>query len=203
MEALVDNGKTKVIGECEPPIVAYFMPRFITAYTSGLSNLNILKTKRILRSARIKPAVNQVELHPYLPQPELLECCNQNGILLVAHQPLGGRPLRIVSPNASRPGPLHNSEILKIASESGRTAAQLILSWAIQRGTAVIPKTSNELRLVQNVDIVALNEKDLETINSLVREAGPIRYLDPSAHVGFDVFDEDKDEPVADSAPWD
>ncbi|MCJ1316179.1 hypothetical protein MMC15_001499 [Xylographa vitiligo] len=182
MEALVDNGKTKAI---------------------GLSNFNILKTKRILKSARIKPAVNQVELHPYLPQYELLEFCNQNGILLVAHQPLGGRPLGIVSPNASRPGPLHNSQILKIASVSGRTPGQLALSWAIQRGTAVIPKTSNELRLAENLEVTALNEKDFEIINGLAREAGPIRYLDPCGHVGFDVFDEVRDEPVADSAPWD
>ncbi|MCJ1378549.1 hypothetical protein MMC17_001648 [Xylographa soralifera] len=182
MEALVDDGKAKAI---------------------GLSNFNILKTKRILRSARITPAVNQVELHPYLPQQELLEFCNQNGILLVAHQPLGGRPLGLVSPNASRPGPLEDSKILEMAAESGRTPAQLILSWAIQRGTAVIPKTSNKLRLAENLEIAVLNEKDFETINSLAREANTIRYLDPKGHVGFDVFDELRDEPVTDDAPWD
>ena len=86
---------------------------------------------------------------------------------------------------------------------SGRTPGQLALSWAIQRGTAVIPKTSNELRLAENLEVTALNEKDFEIINGLAREAGPIRYLDPWGHVGFDVFDEVRDEPVADSAPWD
>ena len=61
---LLIMGKQKQLVSESPPIMAYFMPPFITAYTSGLSNFNVLKTKRILRSARIKPAVNQVELHP-------------------------------------------------------------------------------------------------------------------------------------------
>ncbi|KAK4076143.1 hypothetical protein Trihar35433_2703 [Trichoderma harzianum] len=62
----------------------------------GLSNFNVLKTKRILDNANITPAVNQVEIHPYLPQQELFEFSSKHGILLMAHQPLGGRPVEVV-----------------------------------------------------------------------------------------------------------
>lgn len=75
------------------------------ARSIGLSNFNILKTKRILEVAKIVPAVNQVEIHPYLPQHELLEFSAKNGILLMAHQPLGGRPVGVVRAHTDVPFP--------------------------------------------------------------------------------------------------
>jgi diketogulonate reductase-like aldo/keto reductase len=98
----------------------------------GLSNFNMLKLKRILEIARIRPAVNQVELHPYvtpflvqqyciccllkyipryLPQLELLHFCSQENIHLTAHQPLGGRPVVAVNPNVHRPGPISDPDV--------------------------------------------------------------------------------------------
>ncbi|OTA08157.1 hypothetical protein A9Z42_0091070 [Trichoderma parareesei] len=66
------------------------------ARSIGLSNFNILKTKRILSTARIIPVVNQVEIHPYFPQQDLFEFSSKHGIILMAHQPLGGRPVGVV-----------------------------------------------------------------------------------------------------------
>lgn len=84
MEKLVESGKARSI---------------------GLSNFNILKTKRVLGVAKIVPAVNQVEIHPYHPQQELFEFSSKHGILLMAHQPLGGRPVPVVRAHSDVPFP--------------------------------------------------------------------------------------------------
>lgn len=79
----------------------------------------------------------------------------------------------------------------------------MLLSWAVQRGTAAIPKTVHEDRLIENLDLFRLSDESFREVNELYRKVGTIRYLDPSAHVGFDVFNELHDEPVMDCAPWD
>lgn len=79
----------------------------------------------------------------------------------------------------------------------------MLLSWAVQRGTAVIPKTVHENRLVENLGLFRLRDESFREINELSSKTGTVRYLDPSAHVGFDVFNELDDEPVMDCAPWD
>ncbi|GLA43364.1 hypothetical protein AnigIFM63309_001097 [Aspergillus niger] len=145
MESLVDKGKAKMI---------------------GVSNFNILKLERLLGSARIPPAVNQIELHPYLPQVELVKFCKTNGIHVVAHQPLGGKPVAAVNPNADRPGPLYD------------------------------PDTVRQSRMVENLDLKQLPDKDMETISDLSKEKGEVRYLDPKNHIGFNIFDERHDQPV-------
>ncbi|CAK37432.1 uncharacterized protein An01g14370 [Aspergillus niger] len=164
MESLVDKGKLKMI---------------------GVSNFNILKLERLLGSARIPPAVNQIELHPYLPQVELVRFCKANGIHLVAHQPLGGKPVAAVNPNADRP-----------ASKHERSPAQIILSWIVQQGISVIPKTVRQSRMVENLDLKQLPDKDMETIYDLSKKKGEVRYLDPKNHIGFNIFDERHDQPV-------
>lgn len=77
----------------------------------GISNFNILKTRKLLETARIKPAVNQVELHPYLPQHKLLAFCKEQGIHVTAHSPLGGRPVDAVAPNKHFTGPLQDPTV--------------------------------------------------------------------------------------------
>ena len=85
------------------------------------------------------------------------------------------------------------------------TPAQVILSWAVQRGTSIIPKTSNESRLSENLCIAPLIEENFAIIDGLATtiESGPVRYLDPRDYLGFDVFDETADQPVDNQAPWD
>ncbi|KAK2781058.1 hypothetical protein FQN53_000820 [Emmonsiellopsis sp. PD_33] len=164
----------------------------------GLSNFNILKMKRVLEIAKIRPAVNQVELHPYLPQPNVLDFCAREGIHITAHQPLGGRPVAAVNPNTDRAGPLLDSDIAEFASTYGKSPAQVLLSWAIQRGTSVIPKTAREDRMVENRGVFRLSDEDVMRINGISGVKGAVRFLDPEGHIGFDIFDEEVDEPVTD-----
>lgn len=184
MERLVDSGKARSI---------------------GLSNFNILKTKRILEVARIRPAVNQVELHPYLPQHELFDFSSKEGILLMAHQPLGGRPVAVVRGNPDVPPPTEDQKIIDAAADCGLSPAQLCLSWAVQRGIPVIPKTVQESHMRSNLEVKQLPEDVFNMINRLAaeRQSGPARFLDPSKHLGFDIFDEEHDQPEANVAPWD
>lgn len=79
----------------------------------------------------------------------------------------------------------------------------MLLSWAIQRGTSVIPKTAHDERLAENLAVFRLSDKHFRKIDSLASPTGTVRYLDPSNHIGFDVFNEQRDEPVMNNAPWD
>ncbi|TRX97655.1 hypothetical protein FHL15_001410 [Xylaria flabelliformis] len=182
MEALVKTGRVRSI---------------------GISNFNILKTKKLLSTAEIVPAVNQVELHPYLPQNELLEFSRRYGILLMAHQPLGGRPVGVVRAHADIPRPIDDPMLIATASRLGKSTAQTALSWAVQKGIPVVPKSVQEHHLRQNLQLFRLCDTDFRSIEDLLSQRGPIRFLDPSPHIGFDIFDEENDQPTADKAPWD
>ncbi|KFY40756.1 hypothetical protein V495_05287 [Pseudogymnoascus sp. VKM F-4514 (FW-929)] len=191
MEKLVDSGKSRLI---------------------GVSNFSIIKIKRILENARIRPAVNQVEMHPYLPQQELLDFCTTERIHITAHQPLEDRPVAAVNLNSDRPGPLLDPivssaaslnnmptslyTIADIAKSIGKSPAQALLSWALQRGVSVVPKTVQADRMVENRELSRLSDKDMAKINKIVESTGAVRYLDPKEHIGFDIFTESLDEPV-------
>jgi alcohol dehydrogenase (NADP+) len=137
MEALVDHGKCRAI---------------------GLSDVGLNELKPIYESARIKPAVVQVESHPYLPETELLEFCKEKGIVFLAFAPLG---------HGARPGPLEDPVILKISARIGKTPAQVLLAWAVQRGTALLTTPKSAARARENFDISALSEHDLDEINGI------------------------------------
>ena len=102
---------------------------------SDLSDISLNGLLPIYESARIKPAVVQVEAHPYLPETELLEFCKEKGIVFLAFAPLG---------HGMRPGPLEDPVISAIAARVGKTPAQVLLAWAVQRGTALLttPRTA-------------------------------------------------------------
>lgn len=176
MEELVRNGKARAI---------------------GLANFSITKTKRILSTCRILPAVNQVELHPLLPQDDLVEFCHRHGILVVAHQPLGGE-----SVNNGREGhdigssPLNNPAIAQVARLCGMTPAKVCLSWAVQRGIPVVPKTTSQSRMIENSTITRLPDDLFEQVNKVHMKTGKVRFMNVTAKVGFDIFDETVDEPV-------
>ncbi|KAI0459648.1 aldo-keto reductase [Xylaria acuta] len=182
MEALVKTGRVRSI---------------------GLSNFNILKMKNLLSTAEIVPAVNQVELHPYLPQNELLGFSRRYGILLMAHQPLGGRPVGVVRAHADIPRPIDDPMLIATASRLGKSTAQTALSWAVQKGIPVVPKSVQEHHLRQNLQLFRLCDTDFRSIEDLLSGRGPVRFLDPSPHIGFNIFDEENDQPTADKAPWD
>lgn len=77
----------------------------------------------------------------------------------------------------------------------GKSPAQVLLSWAVQRGTSVVPKTVHEHRMVENMDLFRIDDIHMNEINSLAEKKGAVRYLDPRNHIGFDIFREDVDEP--------
>jgi alcohol dehydrogenase (NADP+) len=137
MESLVDHGRCRAI---------------------GLSDISLNKLAPIYESARIKPAVIQVESHPYLPETELLEFCKEKGVVFLAFAPLG---------HGMRPGPLGDPVISAIAARVGKTPAQVLLAWAVQRGTALLttPRTADRAR--ENFNISALPEDAFDEINRI------------------------------------
>ena len=124
----------------------------------GLSDIGIDELKPIYASARIKPAVVQVESHPYLPETELLGFCKQNGIVFLAFAPLG---------HGMKPGLLEDPVITAIAARVGKAPAQVLLAWAVQRGTAVLTTPKSAARARENFDISPLPEDALEEINRI------------------------------------
>src|SRR6201997_5411376 len=137
MESLVYRGKCRAIG------------------LSDISSSGVLP---IYESARIKPAVVQVEAHPYLPETELLEFCKQNGVVFLAFAPLG---------HGMRPGPLEDPVIAAIAARVGKTPAQVLLAWAVQRGKALLTTPRTAARARENFNISALPEDALDEINRI------------------------------------
>jgi aldehyde reductase len=137
MESLVDDGRCRAI---------------------GLSDISLKELLPIYESAKVKPAVVQVEAHPYLPETELLEFCKEKGIVLLAFAPLG---------HGMRPGLLEDPVISAIAARVAKTPAQVLLGWAIQRGMAVLTTPKTAARARENFDIFALPEDALNEINRI------------------------------------
>ncbi len=126
----------------------------------GLCNCPVAVIRDLLARARIQPAVLQVEMHPFLVQERLLRYCHEAGIAVTAFSPLGAGsyvPLGMATPADSVLG---HPVVTEIAAATGRTPAQVVLRWGIQRGTSVIPKTSRVERLAENLEAVGLTLDD-------------------------------------------
>ncbi len=136
----------------------------------GVANFNITNLKTISDGAAIKPEVNQVEMHPYLQQQALLDYCRQNGIHITAYSPLGSpdRPSRLKDGGEDMPI-LEDCVVNDIARLHGCSPAQILLSWAIMRGTSVIPKSVNPVRLRQNIEAaeLELTSEDMKRLAAL------------------------------------
>ncbi|MGN8068180.1 aldo/keto reductase [Mucilaginibacter sp. 22184] len=154
MERLVDGGKCRAI---------------------GLSDITLKDLIPLYEAARIKPAAVQIESHPYLPETELLEYCKEKGIVFLAFAPLG---------HGMRPGLLEDPVILSIAARVEKTPAQVLLAWAVQRGTAILttPKTADRAR--ENFDISPLPEDAFDEINRIQTR----QRLNPVVHTGVPGF---------------
>ena len=137
MESLVDRGRCRAI---------------------GLSDIGLKELLPIYESARIKPAVVQVEAHPYLPETELLEFCKEKGIVFLAFAPLG---------HGIKPGLLEDPVVSAIAVRLEKTPAQVLLAWAVQRGTALLTTPKTAARARENFDITALPEDAFNEINRI------------------------------------
>jgi alcohol dehydrogenase (NADP+) len=124
----------------------------------GLSDIALSGLLPIYESARIKPAVVQVESHPYLPETELLQFCVGRDVTFLAFAPLG---------HGIRPGPLEDPVVSAIAARVGKTPAQVLLAWAVQRGTALLTTPRTAARARENLDICPLPEDAFAAINRI------------------------------------
>ncbi|KAI3621341.1 aldo-keto reductase [Moniliophthora roreri] len=163
LERLVEKGKVKNI---------------------GVSNFNIRRVQNLTANPlKIQPAVNQVEINYWFPQPELLEWSKKSGILLEAYSPLGSS--KRVSDSLNVP------VVKEIAAELGITPAQVIISWHVQRGTVVLPKSVTPCRVEENIHITKLPDELFEKLEKAATSHKPERGSNPSKSWGldFDIFD--------------
>ena len=116
----------------------------------GVSNFSIKKIRTLLETATVRPAANQVESHPWLAQNDLLAFCREQGIVYTAYSPLGSGDRAEGFKKDDEPKPLEDTLIVDIARSRDMTPAQVLIAWALQRGSSVIPKSSNPARLAQN-----------------------------------------------------
>ncbi|XP_006340994.1 aldo-keto reductase family 4 member C10-like [Solanum tuberosum] len=128
MEKVYDSGKARVI---------------------GVSNFSTKKLGDLLQVARIRPAVNQVECHPSWQQTKLREFCESNEVHLSAYSPLG-------SPGTTwlKSDVLKQPAVISVAEKLGKTPAQVCLRWGIQMGQSVLPKSTHEARIKENLDVL-------------------------------------------------
>jgi diketogulonate reductase-like aldo/keto reductase len=135
LEGLVDEGKCKAI---------------------GLSDVGLAQTKEIFEAGRIKPAVVHVESHPYHPQWDLWDYCRKNGIVFQAFAALG---------HSSKPNLLEDPVVTAIAKRVNKTPAQVLLAWAIQRGTALLTTSKTPSRIKENFEVSTLPEEAVRQIS--------------------------------------
>jgi len=130
----------------------------------GVSNFNIQKLQKLINEASMKPELNQVELHPYFQQTDLVDFCHKNELLVTAYSPLGSRHLV-----QSEAGLTREKLIVEMASKHSCSPAQVLLAWGMQRGIAVIPKSVHPVRIQENFKAidVQLADEDVNQINSL------------------------------------
>jgi diketogulonate reductase-like aldo/keto reductase len=155
LERLVDEGKCKSI---------------------GLSDLSLKAVQEIVAEARIKPAVVQVESHPYLPEWELLEFCQQNGTILLAFAPLG---------HSTESKILEDPVITAIAQRLQKTTAQVALAWAIQRGTAFLTTSASRNHIQENFQISTLPQSVIVEINEKITKRKRLNSVIETGVPGF------------------
>lgn len=157
MEKLVDDGLVKHIGIC---------------------NFGTSLLRDLLSYARVRPSVLQVESHPFLVQSKLLRFCQQEQIAFTAFSPLGAASYYSLGMASLSESLLDNPVVQCIGLEKGKSAAQVLLRWGIQRGTSVIPKTLNPERMAENLNLFdfELSPSDMDAISGLDRGR---RFNDP------------------------
>lgn len=168
MEKLLDTGKVKAI---------------------GVSNFNIRRLEDLISKVDVVPAVNQVEAHPYLTQPDLFKYCQDKGIVLQAYSPLGNN-------QTGEPRTVDDPLVHKVAKRLGMDPGVVLGSWGVQRGTVVLPKSVTPSRIASNLKVKKLPDDAYAELNSLERHK---RFNFP-ARWGYDIFDEAGEEAVKKAA---
>jgi diketogulonate reductase-like aldo/keto reductase len=164
MEALLQSGKVKAI---------------------GVSNFNVSRLESLLSTCKIVPAANQVEAHPYLQQPSLLEFCKNKGIILEAYSPLGNN-------QTGEPRTVDDEIVHKVGKKLGKDPGQVLVSWGVQRGHVVLPKSVTASRIASNFQDFEIPAEEMAELNALERHK---RFNFP-ARWGYDIFQEAGEEAV-------
>jgi D-xylose reductase len=168
MEQLVHDGLVREIGVC---------------------NFGCSLLRDLMNQAEIPPAVLQVEMHPYLTQEKLTRFCQESGIAVTAFSPLGAQSYFQLGMADTDESLIEHETIRAIADAHGRTPAQVLLRWGVQRGTAVVPKTSRSDRLRENISIFdfQLDDDQMAKISGLDRHR---RFNDPGdfCEAAFNTF---------------
>lgn len=127
----------------------------------GVSNFNPHHLEELAAVAAVKPAVNQIESHPYFCNQEVIDYCMENGIQPAVWSPLGGKDA----------APIQDETIGAIAKAHGRTPAQVIIRWHLQRGVVVLPKSVHRERIISNIDVFSftLSSEEMSRIDALNR----------------------------------
>jgi len=138
------------------------------ARSIGVSNFDASEVREVLAAANVRPALNQVQFSPYEYRRALLDECERNGVVLEAYSPLGtGRHIR-------------RRAVRKIAKRIGRTPAQVLIRWCIQRAIPVIPKSSHRERIAENGQVFdfELTVEDMTRLDELDRIDGTARAVE-------------------------
>ena len=150
------------------------------AKSIGISNMNASLILDMLRYAKIAPATLQIEHHPYLTQEGLIDFAQKEKIAVTAYSSFGPQSFIELDMQKAKDTPLlfDNPTIKTIAEKHSKTPAQVLLRWATQRNIAVIPKSNNQARLAQNLDVTSfdMSKSELEEISGLNKN---LRFNDP------------------------
>jgi len=151
----------------------------------GVSNFAKHDVELILKEAKIKPFAHEFETHPYLQQQEFVDWHKDQDIAVIAYSPLANTNPSYQSPGV--PSILKDKALVEIAEKKNVTVAQIILRWGIERGTIVIPKSTHESRIVENLQSVEveLSSEDMEILAGLDKK---LRLSNPSKAWGVELF---------------
>jgi len=160
----------------------------------GVCNLNVSMLREVLNTASIRPAVHQFEAHPYLTQERQVRFCQSEGIAVTAFSPLGAPsylPLGMARPEESV---LVDPVVTGLAAALGRTPAQVVLRWGVQRGCAVIPKAQDFNHLRENAQVFdfSLSAGQMQSIDALDRHRrfnDPGYFCEKAFNTFFPIFD--------------
>ncbi|CAK7220015.1 hypothetical protein SBRCBS47491_004046 [Sporothrix bragantina] len=147
--------------------------------TIGVSNFTREAIEELWKTAEIRPAVNQIEAHPYLQQPAFLKWQQDNGIVVQAYSPMGNNIY-------NKPRAIDDPVVIELAKSLGKEPGQVLISWAVQRGTVVLPKSVTPARITQNLETFELPQSAVDTITKLDSHT---RYNFPK-RLGVNIFGE-------------
>ncbi|KAI9135910.1 NADP-dependent oxidoreductase domain-containing protein [Paraphysoderma sedebokerense] len=162
MEKIYDSGKAKAV---------------------GVSNWSLTLLKEMLGFARVKPAVLQIELHPYLPQRETVKFCRDNNIVVTAYAPLGA---------GQEPRLMDDPVVKEVAEKYKKTPAQVLISYHVQNNVVTIPKSVHAERIRSNLQTYVMDQSDWEKLDSLKKGKKTVRYYSPLKFFGYKIFDDEE-----------